>query len=285
LAGVLEQLEELWMEIGQQPCPRALLERAGGKQYEPRLLAKAASMAFFVLWFTLVAASVEDDVLATRSPVSNRPGSPEEHGAAAFRDHVTVKRVLGLTGMRPIHQRFLETERAMCVIFMARHLTTSKCFNAFRVIVRGPPEKREALKQAIEAVTYNELYTILPPFRQAKYQKASSSSAPVFKAKWVTLAICPGGQLAFATPPPDDRGCCNFTAPPCWTIEEPLDGPDIFAHRIVDHVLAGGSCSVEGCAGIGKIDVLKLLEQSLLAAGKRVAKTCLTHSGTRNIGK
>jgi hypothetical protein len=101
----------------------------------------------------------------------------------------------------------------------------------------------------------------------------------------VTQATYPGGTLAFAMPPPDDKGCCHSAATLWKTIQEPLDGEDDFDEKRVPHVLAGGSCSVEGPAGTGKTEVLKLLETKLQAQGKRVAKICITHVGTRNIGR
>jgi hypothetical protein len=135
-------------------------------------------VALFGIWGTLEAflyelhtSSVESDVLAARSLVSDAPGSPQGSGAAVFKDYLTNQRVLGLTSMRAIHQRCLETARtniARALLIMGMDVKLNSCLNSFRVDeirVRVPPRKRDQIKQALEAVKYSDLHTIVPPFK------------------------------------------------------------------------------------------------------------------------
>jgi hypothetical protein len=68
-------------------------------------------------------------------------------------------------------------------------------------------------------------------------------------------------------------------------IHEALEGPDDFSSHIVQHIIDGNSCCVEGCAGTGKTEVLKSIEAALKENGIACRKICLTHCGTRNFGE
>jgi hypothetical protein len=69
---------------------------------------------------------------------------------------------------------------------------------------------------------------------------------------------------------------------PRWeNVDEPWDDSEAFKRRIVEHVLAGGICCIEGSAGTGKMEVLKAVAD---AFGSDCKKICLTRCGARNCG-
>ena len=90
----------------------------------------------------------------------------------------------------------------------------------------------------------------------------------------------PGGQLAAL------REVEAPKFPPLeWRVfEEPLAGADDFTQRIINHVVAGGSCCCMGPAGAGKSVTLRAIKTALEVQGLTVAAICLTHTGARNIG-
>ncbi len=98
--------------------------------------------------------------------------------------------------------------------------------------------------------------------------------------KFVVRPQYPGEKLTAL------REAATPISPPIeWrVIEEPLVGPDDFAQRIVDHVVAGGSMCCMGCAGTGKSVVLRTIKSALEAQGLTVAAICLTHTGACNLG-
>ena len=108
------------------------------------------------------------------------------------------------------------------------------------------PDKR--FQDDIENMTYDKLHTVLPGSRKPVHQKASTSEAKVYKFKRVAEPICPGGKLELDTA--EQPLATNSGG---WQIfEEPLERPDEFRDTIVEHVVEGKSCCVEGCVGTGK---------------------------------
>ncbi len=194
---------------------------------------------------------------------------------SVFKDYITQQRVLSLTSMRPVNQYCLEQEmlqiaRALLKIRQWVQPQYALALRADEVLCRIPRAERSRFKEQIEAITYLELASILPPGRTAVHQKASSSTAKVYRCKSVPQVVYP--------------------APPCaaleWTIhEEPLEGPDNFTQPIVEHVLAGNSMCVVGAAGTGKTVTKKAVKAALEASGLQCQAICLTHAGARNMGQ
>ncbi len=91
----------------------------------------------------------------------------------------------------------------------------------------------------VESLTCRDLSSVLPPLRNAVYQRPSSSQAQVFRVKFVDHPAYPGGQLTTLR----EAVSPTFTPLQVRVIVEPLVGPDDFTRRIVDFVVAGGSIS------------------------------------------
>ncbi len=278
----LEILEKLWREA------------AHLHSQDEDLVAKRASVALLGIWgcrernlYRLITSSSPFDVRASGAArVSPTPGSPIEHGNSVYQDYVYKHLALELTSMRPIHQRCLEEERLQLAraILMAEKYTgpeIRKKLFSIRVdeIFCWVPDKR--FQGDVESMTYDKLHTVLPVGRKPVHQKASSSQAKVYKFNRAAEPIYPGGKLelvAAEQPQPTNSGD--------WQIfEEPLEGPDEFSDTIVEHVVGGQSCCVEGCAGTGKTEVLKKIEAALEEQGIDCRKICLTHCGARNVGE
>ncbi len=134
-------------------------------------------------------------------------------------------------------------------------------------------------------MTYGTLHTILPPGRKVKYQKANSSTGPVYRVKLIEAAVFPRGTLALRK---EEEGALLLTEhPPLnkWsTIEEPLEGPDDFRQQIVDRVVAGKSFCVLGAAGTGKSETLRDVKKALEEQGLICQCIALTHTAARNLG-
>ena len=282
LAERLEALENLWWES-------AYLDGS-----DERLVAKRASVALLGIWgsrdrhlYRMITSSTPFDVTgAGPVRVSPTPGSPAEHGNVVFQDYVYKQSVLELTSMRPVHQRCLEEERlqlarAMLIVEKFAAAKTSKYLFSIRVdeVLCWVADKR--FEDEITNMSYDKLHEVLPRGRTPRHQKASSSTAKVYKFNKVAEAIYPGGTLKFE----EEAVRPAITWAGRWeVIEEPTEGADEFGQRIVDHVLSGRSCCVEGAAGTGKTEVLKKIEAALREAGLESAKICLTHCGARNSG-
>jgi hypothetical protein len=294
VAETLQKLEELWSAVGETDVAQDHFSSRSTKAYDPRIVPKSASVALLGLWaskepwrYRHITSSCEDDVLVEGALVCDAPGSPEEHGVKIFKGFVTRQKVLELSSMRPLHQRCIETERlqlAMVRTMVLRwiHPRNILSLRVDEVFVRLLQDNH---LQELADLRFDQLHTVLPPFRKPKWQRPCKSTDLVFKVKRVKAAQFPGGQLAFATSSADIGGVVRSDATPPWrTVEEPLVGPDNFAEVIVAHVLGGGSCSVEGAAGCGKSEVLKLMERRLQEQGLKTAKICLTNTGIRNLG-
>ncbi len=106
----------------------------------------------------------------------------------------------------------------------------------------------------IELVTYGTLHAILPLGRKSLYQKANSSSVPVYRVKVVEAAVLLGGTLALRKEEEGVLRICNNSPLNKWsTIEEPLEGPDDFTQQRVDRAVAGKSICVLGQRGHSKV--------------------------------
>ena len=294
----LRVLNDIALELGRTFVAQAFLERRGAKTSDPealaQLLAKTLTVSCLGVWacrehwrlkhFTT---SCPDDVLFG-GPVSiaDTPGSPQEHGTSVFKDLLAKQRVLELTSMRPIHQRCLEEEhlqiaRALLLATRARDPKYLISLRVDEVFLRVPPRDQERFKAMVAGVDYSNVHSILPSGRRPEHQRPSSSTAPVFRVKFVPQAALSGGELRepAETPTP-------FLAPAVWeTFHEPLGGPDDFGQRFVADVLAGRSPYLGGAAGTGKTVILRATKAALEEAGLTCAAICLTHTGARNIGE
>ena len=140
---------------------------------------------------------------------------------------VTRQRVLCLTSLRPIHQRCLEAERLQVAraCMLVRRWSRSQYVLSFRVdevFCRVAKNAREQFKGVVEGVRYCDLAGILPqgPFgvQRPIDQRPQSSSAPVFRVKFVEKAVYPGGV------PKIRKAEVPHFEPTSWqTIEEGLD--------------------------------------------------------------
>ena len=102
--------------------------------------------------------------------------------------------------MRPIHQHCPKAERFQIAraLLKIRQWVQPQYALALRVdevLCRIPSAERTRFKEQIEAIAFSELHSILPPGRRAVLQKASSSTAKVFRAKFVPQVVYPGGEL------------------------------------------------------------------------------------------
>ena len=158
-----------------------------------------------------------------------------------------------MASMRPFHQHCLEWERTQLarVNFITRRYTRKENILSLRVdevFVHIPLAVRQRFIAEIEGITYDMVHTILPPGRKAKYQKANSSTAPVYRVKLVDEAAFPGGTLALRKEEVvTDSNNLQWT-----THEEPLEGPD-GREQIVERAVAGRSFCVLGAAGTAKV--------------------------------
>ncbi len=103
------------------------------------------------------------------------------------------------------------------VIFVARRHARIENMLSLRVdevFVHMPSAVRPRFIAEIEAITYDVVHTILPPGRKAKYQKANSSTAPVYRVKLVE-------EAAF----PEERRPCEKKRKGCYGIVTPHSGP------------------------------------------------------------
>jgi hypothetical protein len=252
---------------------------------DPRSWVKAASSALFGLWgcrehhlYKMITTTCADDVLGGPASVSNTPGS------MVFKDYVTKQRLLELTSMRPVHQKCLEQERLQ----MARMQTFAKrwcdpkhiySFRVDELVVKVAKGRVPAFIKAVEALTYEDLRKLLPRGRKPALQEANPSTAQVYRTRFVAEPQPPAGPLQLLESKPPELPEAIWQ-----TYREPLDGPDAFLDRIVEHVLKGESAIVEGCAGTGKTVVLRAAQKALEEQGHRCQAICLTHAGARNIG-
>jgi len=291
LADRLETLERIWLEVGGTFVGATWLEARGKRS--PALLAKHASVAMIGMWgcteqwrVRLETTSCGDDVAfeGARS-IHDTPGSDTVDGVSIWKDIVTKQRVLTVATRGPINRHALEHERldvARCLLYVARHVhPRNVCsLRVDEVIVTLPKRSPEKLIKGVEALRRKDLVGILPPGCAVKYQKASSSTAQVYRTTKLPEAIMPGGSLNDPpeAPAPD-------LPEKAWYVDvEPLDGPDTFQDRVVQRALGGESFCIEGPAGTGKTQVLLAVEVALKAQGRRVTKVCLTHVATRNLG-
>ena len=280
MAERLRLMDEMWTSVGDSFQADAFMT---GR--DPRSLAKWASSALFGIWgccehflYTMTTTSCDDDVPAGPATVSGTPGS------TVFKDYVTKRRRLGLTSMRPIHQICLEEEHmnmARAQIF-ARRWCDPKYIYSLRVdelIVHVAKSKVPKFIEAIGKVTYADLADILPPGRKRVLSIQNTSTAPVFRTRFVAEPQPPAVALAIR-----DAEIPVLPAATWQTRHEPLEGPDNFLDDILEHVKSGGSMIVEGVAGTGKTVVLRAVQSALERAGVKCQAVCLTHTGSRNIG-
>ena len=228
--------------------------------------------------------SCADDAPQGPAAVSCTPGSPVENGVTVYKDYVTKRRRLELTSMRPVHQLCLEEEHANMARaqILAKRWCDPKHVFSFRVdelVVRVAKSKAPKFVEAVEKITYADLADILPQGRQRTLQTPNASTAKVFRTRFVADPQPPAGELVL-------RDAAAPVLPAAtWDVRyEPLDGPDDFLERILDHVRSGGSLAVEGPAGTGKTVVLRAMQAALEQSGVKCQAVCLTHTGARNIG-
>jgi len=70
-----------------------------------------------------------------------------------------------------------------------------------------------------------------------------------------------------------------------WNVmEEPMDGPDEFVEKVLEHVRAGKSFTCLGAPGTGKSKgILAKVREDLLARGERVVCLAPTHAAARQL--
>jgi len=225
------------------------------------------------------------DVPAGTASVRDTPGSPVENGVSVFKDYVTKRKRLELTSMRPIHQICLEQEHINMAkaLILGRRWSDPKYLYSLRVdelVLHVAKSKVPKFLEAVGKVTYASLPDILPPGCKAVLQIRNNSAAPVFKTHFVSEPQPAAGPLELR----EDAPMPALPAASWQTHLEPLEGPDDFLEKILEHVRSGGSLLVEGVAGTGKTVVLRAVQQALEQSGVRCQAICLTHTGARNIG-
>ena len=257
------------------------------------LVAKHASVALIGLWgarernlYRMITSSSPFDATVSGAVTATpTPGTPEVDGNPIFRDYVFKQTVLELSSMRPVHQRCLEEERlhlARIVLMVEKyqkHKVKDYLFS-YRVdeVFCWVADKK--FKEEVEGMTYDRTHEILPAGKKPVHQKASSSKSLVYKFKRLGEPVYPGGTLEI-----QEAKQPQVTYSGDWqVISEGVDGPDDFAERIVQHIVEGNSCCIEGPAGTGKTEVLKKIEEALQQEDIRCKKICLTHCGSRNLG-
>ncbi len=141
---------------------------------------------------------IEDIFYEGHATITATPGSPAASGRSVFQDIKTKQLIMELTSMRAIHQQCLEHERIQLarvrdIIRMYCQLPRSMLsLQVDEVYVRIQKKDQARFIAQIENIKYCDLPSILPPFRKSRYQKASTSTAQVFRAK-VAKPVYPGG--------------------------------------------------------------------------------------------
>ena len=273
MAEPLRLMDEIWAAVGETFQGHAFMEGRTA-----RSLAKLASSALFGVWactehnlYTMTTTSCADDAPQGPAAVSCTPGSPVENGVTVFKDYVTQRRRLELTSMRPVHQLCLEEEHANMAraqILAKRWCDPNHVFS-FRVdelVVRVAKSRAPKFVESVEKITYADLADILPPGRRRTLQTPNTSTAKVFRTRFVADPQPPAGELVL-------RDAAAPVLPAAtWDVRyEPLDGPDDFLERILDHVRNGGSLAVEGPAGTGKTVVLRAVQAALEQSGVKMS--------------
>ena len=106
-------------------------------------------------------------------------------------------------------------------------------FRVDELVVRVGKDKVPKFVTAVEKITYADLADILPPGRQRLLQTPNTSTAPVFKTRFVADPQPPASKLELK-----DADAPVLPAA-TWNVRcEPLDGPDTFVEEIVAHVLS-----------------------------------------------
>jgi hypothetical protein len=109
-------------------------------------------------------------------------------------------------------------------------------------------------------------------------QEDVKSTAVVFKLKELKEPKKHGGVFKRHTCPHPVLEDLN------WVVfDEPLEGPDEFAHKIYEHVMSGSSCMINGAPGSGKSFIVKELATKLREQKLEVAVIAPTNSASRII--
>ena len=120
-------------------------------------------------------------------------------------------------------------------------------FRVDELVARVNKSKVPKFIEAVSKVAYAELADILPFGRRRALQTPNTSTAPVYRTRFVADPQPPAGELVL-------RDAAAPVLPAAaWNVRrEPLDGPDNFLQTILDHAMSGGSLAVGGPAGTGK---------------------------------
>jgi len=286
LAVRLKFMKELWSSQAVAGSAQAE-ELLGPKAKRSGLLGKMALLGLIGLWgrtqnwqyITETTAQPEFDIRGEGEMLdTHTPGSTMYHDITTRREvksHATLL-PLNLIG-RSIER--LQVARLAAVLLKSLRIERLIYVKVDCIVFQPPKKKARQICEELEALTHSNIHeaTRVPLQRfTGPLQDAIKSNEPIFQVRKIEKLTLPGGKLEIGS---DTRP--SLPRQKWETHTEPLHGPDVFAEKIIQHILDGQNCCILGAPGVGKTEVLKKVAAALRARGDTSFALAPTHAASR----